>query len=285
MRIFKKLLLLVLVASGTSSMAFGMYEPLYNAVFWGHAEDVISLLESIPTATRAEFVLNYRDAQRSTLLHCAGKRGPQEIVRILLEAIPTEQRVEFIMVKDEYGYTVLHWAACFNRVEILNALLEFVPLEQRFRVVVAGSEDGSTALCYAITWRRPAMARLLIEAVPGAQRLEMLNAKNCFGFSALYSAMVEMGGHNEELDQALLSFLPENLQAKFFRDRKAYLSIKEELGRASKKRSRDDSEDANPVASKRQKKVRPEPAEKLERKKAESLRQEKQESGWGCIIM
>ncbi|MFH1253830.1 MAG: ankyrin repeat domain-containing protein [bacterium] len=218
MKLFKKIILAMLVVRSVSPVAFGMGEAsvefdknefkklqgqqLQMFVAQNDIEKVKKHLADMPEEERASIVTgcyayrpeykylsNDSDGYKNmTALHIAVASGFLEMVHILLEAAPEAQRPAFVMTRDEDGCTVLHNSVRSFEInlEIIRILLYTVSIEQRAEFVMSKCSYGATVLHNVITicrhdwwpWDLRKLINLFMDAIPEEQRASVVMDKS-----------------------------------------------------------------------------------------------------------
>ncbi|MFA6535043.1 MAG: ankyrin repeat domain-containing protein [Candidatus Babeliales bacterium] len=185
MKIFKKIMLSIIMAGCSGTLAFGMnplglnpeerkalFDKVWYSLYLGHHEWKLvhrdpGNLKSVTIerpAVRGSDLDIFHDAMRTRLV-C--------LVRTLLEAIPVEQRFQFI-APSLHSYNILITATETGEVEIVRMLLDIIPQEQRFEFVMTRGWEGSTAIMIAVEKGDLGIVRMLLEVVPQGQRIAAL---------------------------------------------------------------------------------------------------------------
>lgn len=231
MKIFKKIMLSMLIMGNINSVAFGMCTFDAKQRAFDRAECALAKAE----------VARRKHGKDLEIFRGIALEDQVAMVRDMLEALPADQRFEFVMyVRGWDDCAVLHQVACKNQVEMVRVILDALPEQQRLGAVIDERGLISTmALHKAAMKNQVEMARVILEALPVEQRYAAIMHKNWMGITALRSA--EICGH-KNVEKVLIEYLEHCLQHE-----------QEQSGQESKKRSHEDS-DGSPVAPKKQEK-------------------------------
>jgi ankyrin repeat protein len=123
-------------------------KPMLKAAKHGDCAALAALLDADPT------LLNARDSDGSTPLHCACWKGNLDAARLLLER---GAEVDSLRSGGHYGTTPLHAAAHGNHRDIVRLLLE------HGASAAAKDEEGQDALAHSAIHKATAAAKVLRE--------------------------------------------------------------------------------------------------------------------------
>lgn len=204
MKMFKKIIFLILVANCTNLAVFGMERK--ERVFVGIDEELrkkvdAKILECTKLMTpffvvknddtevqREECVIDV-DQYDNKELRSALLSGDVNKIIAILKTIPVEQRAAFVMVvRNEYDDRVLDWALSSGYSRSVVAILESIPAEQIVGIVMARSQKGQTVLHRALSGlgiKNADGIRILLNAVPVEQRGKFILIKDLLGVTAL----------------------------------------------------------------------------------------------------
>ncbi len=125
MKIFKKIILSILMIGSINSVAFGMWSAATDQKAFDRAEAVMA----------EEKVRQIKHQKNLEIFRSAVEQNRVEIVRGMLKALPATQRFEFVMYKPDlvvvWGISTYNNAIICDHPAMLRVLLWSIPAEHR----------------------------------------------------------------------------------------------------------------------------------------------------------
>ncbi len=182
MKMFKKLMLSMLIMCGVSSLAYGMnpegISPEERRVLF---DKVWKTLHPKRERTYEEMQADiyppeeYQESDFKTFCEVI-QTGLAPLVKMLLESIPANDRFEFIAPINRpffgtpyYDVDSLVFAIRTCQVEIVNMLIDSIPEERRFGIV-----RSAGGIFKAVETGKVELLRFLLESIPGERRAEIV---------------------------------------------------------------------------------------------------------------
>lgn len=202
MKIFKKIMLSMLMMGSINSASFGMKRGADEISGKGRVGE--------PAANRKkddDQTLSWFDRARKTMrsfildvfapgytsLHIAAGAGNMDHVRQIIESVPVDQRYALVAKETPAGTTAPAFAIINDNIEMVRYLMSFVPKEQRASLVMWRASNGVTVLHLATFHCNIEMVRLLLSYLSESHlsaehRLEIIMAEDENGHTALWYA-------------------------------------------------------------------------------------------------
>ncbi len=203
MKIFKKIMLSMLIMGSINSVAFGMKRGADEISGKGGAGEpaanrkkddnqTLSWFERVKK-TIGYFIIDRIVPDGGTILHLAVASGDMDLVREAIEREPEEQRAALVMKESPSCGTAPAIAMCRDDTEMVKFLMSFVPKEQRAALVMGKASNGVTPLHHAAFHGNIEMVRLVLSYLSASylskeHRVEFIMTKDENGHTALWYA-------------------------------------------------------------------------------------------------
>jgi ankyrin repeat protein len=150
---FKKIILSMLIASGTSSVVFamekealdfGVFKPLLDcAAANGKGGIVKSLIKSLEGQPWKSDFIRSMNKQGNTALHLAVMNKHENVAEILLNAVqaPIEIAI-FVAIMNQAGETALYWSAKKGSVKLVEMLLNAVQYSEKTSAIITAMNSA-----------------------------------------------------------------------------------------------------------------------------------------------